>query len=362
MKIAIVAGGTYGHIYPALSLISTLREKHIADVLFVSPNQELEPYLSGQKIKTRFIDNTKFNSNSVFSFIQSLHRFIKTIRVCFNILLSTRPEVVVGFGGYAAFPLVFCACILRIPTAIHEQNVTLGKANRVLSYLVKRVFLSFDKTKVSLKKKKIVVTGNPIRKELKPIDKKEALGYLGLEEGLFTVAVIGGSVGSCKINKTFIDAIMRMKDSRLQVIHLTGKGDFEHIDKFYNESNSTRIPNRVFSFFQEMSYVFSAVDLVISRAGGSVIAELSYFKLPSILIPYPYAGAHQTENAKILADAHKAVIIEDKNLDSKTLSEHLGSFITHPEKITEMKRRFGISRENNFNAADRIAQELISLK
>lgn len=370
MKIIITAGGTYGHIAPALSLISSLKKKSMAEVIFVSPNRELKESLFKQNIRTYFISNSKIKSASIFSFMQSLIRLISAIGACFYILLKIRPQIVVGFGGYAAFPLVISACILRIPTAIHEQNVVMGKANLFLSYFVRRVLLTFKETKRPFNSSKAIVIGNPIRQELKPVDKKEALRYLGLNEELCTILVMGGSQGSHKINEKFIEAIMQIRNKSLQVIHLAGKDDFEFVSQSYDKldlsKNKLHLKNRVFSFSDEMSYLLSAADLIISRAGASTISEISYFKIPSILVPYPYAGGHQIENAKILAQSNKAVMIEDRNLEDSVLARYLDNFIGHPEELIKMREQFNtqpaFSKENNLNPADRLVEEVLKLK
>ncbi|MEK6715253.1 MAG: undecaprenyldiphospho-muramoylpentapeptide beta-N-acetylglucosaminyltransferase [Candidatus Omnitrophota bacterium] len=357
MKIVISAGGTYGHINPALSLTAVLKKNNLAQIFFVSPNKELEGKLLRQNIKAYFIVNPKIRMNSALAFIHSLVSLITAVCACFYILLKLKPHVVVGFGGYAAFPLVFSACILGIPAAIHEQNVVIGKANRFLSYFVRKVLVSFPETKELLKSKKLVVTGNPIRQDLRIIAKYEALKYLGLSDGVFTVLVMGGSLGAHKINEKFTEAIARIKDMAFQVIHISGKDDFEFIRNFYNKIG---LKNCVYTFCEEISYFFSAADLIIARAGGSTIAEISYFKIPAILIPYPYAGAHQAENAKTLTISGKAVMIDDENLNTEILSGYLKDFILHQEKLAEMKKR--LSEKNNFDCAEKVAKEVLSLR
>ncbi|MDP1853363.1 MAG: undecaprenyldiphospho-muramoylpentapeptide beta-N-acetylglucosaminyltransferase [Candidatus Omnitrophota bacterium] len=358
MKIIIATGGTKGHINPALGLASALKKKVSVEIIFVSPNKELKNILTKEGIKAYIIPNPRIKLNSPFSLISGLFMLFFALVASIYYLAKIRPQVVVGFGGYAAFPLVFSACVLGIPAAIHEQNVVMGKANRVLSYLVKKILVSFEDTKELLKSRKITVTGNPIREGLRKIDKGQAIKYLGLEENLFTILVMGGSSGAHNINEKFAQALTskNIKDKGIQVIHLTGKNDFEFINQFYKTIN---LKSRVYSFSEEIAYFFSAADLVISRAGGSTISELSYFQVPAVLIPYPYAGAHQKENAKALTKNNKAVMIEDDKLDAETLAGYIEDFIAHPEKLSMMRERF--FKESELNSREKIVQEVLAL-
>lgn len=357
MKIVISAGGTYGHINPALSLISVLAKNNLGQIFFVSPNKELKSKLLRQNIKAYFIVNPKIRMNSALAFIRSTVSLITAVCVCFYILLKLKPHVVVGFGGYAAFPLVFSACILGIPAAIHEQNVVIGKANRFLSYFVRKVLVSFPETKELLKSRKLAVTGNPIRQDLRIIAKYEALKYFGLSDDVFTFFIMGGSLGAHKINEKFTEAIARIKDRKFQAIHISGKDDFEFVRNFYNKIG---LKNCVYAFCEEISYFFSAADLIIARAGGSTIAEISYFKIPAILIPYPYAGAHQAKNAKTLTISGKAVMIEDEKLEAEILARYLTDFMAHPGKLSRMKEQYTKKSEIT-DAAEKITDEVMKL-
>lgn len=356
VKIIVVAGGTYGHINPALSVVSELKKRGLGEIIFVSPNKELKDRLAKDGTRAYFIPSPRFRRDNLFSFVFSVFRLVSAFCACFYLLLKIRPQAVIGFGGYAAFPLVFCACLFRIPAAIHEQNVAFGKANRLLAHFVKKAFVSFGQTKEILRNDKIIVTGNPLRLGLKVIDKKEALRSLGLGED-FTVLVMGGSLGAHQINEKFIAAARQIKNIHFQVIHLTGKNDFERARDFYNTAG---IKNRVYSFCEDMSGVFSAADLVISRAGAATISEICLFRLPAILIPYPYAGAHQKDNAKILAKDNKAVMIEDDKLSAEILAGYLEDFTAHAEKLPRMRERYA-QRPGIFDAAGNVVDEVLKL-
>lgn len=358
VKIAIATGGTGGHINPARGAAATLKKIPRAKIIFVSPNKELKNSLAKEGIEAYIIPSPRIKLNSPLSLISGLFGLFFALFASIYYLVKIRPQIVVGFGGYAAFPVVLSACILGIPTAIHEQNVVMGKANRVLSHLVKKIMVSFDDAKELLKSRKVTLTGNPIREGLRKIDKGQARGHLGLEENLFTILVMGGTSGAHNINEKFTQALTstKIKDKGIQVIHLAGENDFEFINQLYKTIN---LKSRVYSFSEEVAYFFSAADLVISRAGGSTISELSYFQVPSILIPYPYAGAHQKENAKALTKNNKAVMIEDSKLDAEILAGYIEDFIAHPEKLNMMRKRF--LDEGGLNASEKIAKEVLAL-
>ena len=375
MKVIVTAGGTYGHINPALSLILHLKTKKLHDILLVSPNEELKENLAKENILTYVIANCKINTHSIMTFIGSIFRLFKAMGSCFNILRLEKPQVVIGFGGYASFPLVMAACILRIPAAIHEQNVSMGRANRLLSYFVKKVLVSFEETKKfaalthSGTGKKTVLVGNPIRPQMKRMDKKKALEYLGLDSELFTVLVMGGTAGAHNINEKFIEALGQIENDKLQVIHITGQRDLELARRTYAKMG---FKNKVVGFSDQISYMFSAADILISRAGASTISEISYFKLPAILIPYPYAGAHQLANAKVLVGRNQALMIEEKNLNSRNLGSYIVDFINNSVKLAALREGFTRSKTGNKEGRDldnnnillavnRLADELLML-
>ncbi|PIQ88281.1 MAG: undecaprenyldiphospho-muramoylpentapeptide beta-N-acetylglucosaminyltransferase [Candidatus Omnitrophica bacterium CG11_big_fil_rev_8_21_14_0_20_42_13] len=360
MKIIVSAGGTYGHIYPALSLVSALKKDTGAYIIFVSPNTELSGLLSAKNISKYFIESPKIKTGNIFAFMKSLWRLLKALRQSFSILLKEKPDIVIGFGGYAAFPVVLAASLMRIKTAIHEQNVVMGKANRFLAYFVSNVFLSFKETLKFLptfivKFKKTQVVGNPIREDLILIDKNEALDSLGLDKNKFTILVMGGTSGSQVINKKIMQIAAEINERNFQIIHIAGAKDFEAVENFYA---AAKIKNKIFAFSDQMSHVLSAADLMISRAGASVIWEISYFRIPSILIPYPYAGAHQLENARILSLRGAALIVEEKKMTCEILKEHIVDFMEHPSKLNDMRNKFD---KIDYNSAQIMAEKLVHL-
>ena len=202
-----------------------------------------------------------------------------------------------------------------------------------------------------------MVTGNPLRRQLKRIDKAEALDSLGLAKDKLTLLVMGGSQGSQHINTGFIQAVALLKDTtQLQVIHLAGAGSDEAIKQAYSK---IRITARIFGFFTAMEQAYSACDLVISRSGATTVTELIFFGLPAILSPYPYAYSHQLENARVLKDRGCAVVIDDAELDKEIFRQTLESLINNPGKIEAM--RSGFKDLAKPDAAGLLAEAALSL-
>ena len=202
-----------------------------------------------------------------------------------------------------------------------------------------------------------MLTGNPIRKELKKIDKKIALDFFGLNRNKFTLLVMGGSLGSHSINLGILKAASEISSRhRLQMIHLAGLGEYDLANRGYKNIN---IDIKLFGFLKDMRYAYNACDLVICRAGATTIAEIIFFALPAIIIPYPFAYQHQLSNAKFLEDNGCAVIIADDKLDNCLLSETIEGLINNPQEIKTM--RYNYNRISQLSAVDALFKEVISL-
>jgi UDP-N-acetylglucosamine--N-acetylmuramyl-(pentapeptide) pyrophosphoryl-undecaprenol N-acetylglucosamine transferase len=229
----------------------------------------------------------------------------------------------------------------------------------VLAKFVDRVAISFSETKdyLGISPQRLTLTGNPIRKELKIIDKEEARKFFGLQQDKFTVLVMGGSQGSQHLNTGSLRAFSALEDAqRPQVIHLAGKKESQLIENRYKALN---INARVFSFLSPMEFAYSAADLAITRAGATTVCELIFFGLPAILVPYPYAYQHQSGNAKVLQGKGCALIVKDDELDGEVLRQALISIISNPVMLNTMRAQFLTFPENN--AAELLLKEVMAL-
>lgn len=341
MKILVITGASGGHIFPALGFLDTLKEKHKnIDTLLILPKNNITNQIGEFEYKLNYISVSSIKLNLDFSNFMAIFNFFKGSLESIAILLKFKPDIVVGFGSLACIPMLIFAWAFRIKTLIHEQNVIPGRANRFLGLFSDRIAVSFAETKDYFEKykRKVVFTGNPIRKELVRIDKDKALNFFGFSEDKFTILIMGGSQGSHRINQEFLRAISTMSDKLgFQVIHLAGRRDYDLLQYSYKDLN---INSRLFSFFQSMEYAYSASDLVISRAGASTIAEIIFFGLPAIIIPYPFAYKHQMANAGALEKIGSAIIIKDNELDGDILRQIIESLINNPQRIKNMRSRY----------------------
>lgn len=360
MKILVATGSSGGHIFPAIAFLDALKEKYRdSRLLLVLPQTSLRlnSQSLGYEIKHISVSGLSLRPN-LKNFI-SFSGFIKGSLESLCIILRFKPQVVIGFGSLASLAVVIFAWFLRIPVLIHEQNVIPGRANRLLAKFASRVAISFTESKGYLKipPRKIVFSGNPLRKEIAKIEKNQALRFFSFIPDKFTMLVMGGSQGSYRINTAFPKAISGISGkSCLQIIHLAGPSDHRALEKVYQNSG---INVRLFAFLKEMQYAYSAADLILSRAGATTISEIIFFKLPAIIVPYPYAYRHQMANAKILEDRGCAVIFEDSELDAERLKNTIDSLIRNPERLEVM--RSGYAKLLMTPANDLLAEEAVSL-
>ncbi|MDR1289116.1 MAG: undecaprenyldiphospho-muramoylpentapeptide beta-N-acetylglucosaminyltransferase [Holosporales bacterium] len=334
-RIAIVAGGTGGHVFPALCVAEHLILEG-NDVIFVTDlrgNRYLESFRGGKKIVQNIDTSTRIRLYGSL--------FLYTIRSIISMLLS-RVDCVVGFGGYPSIPFVLAAQILRIKTIIHEQNATLGKANRVLSVVARKVLTSFPDTK-NLNKasdKKNITTGNPTRfdKEICKTSSREKK-----YSDVFTILIIGGSQGARIFSGSVADTICDISEKyKLRVIAQCRPDDVKILEEKYEAAG---IEHKISPFFEDIGELYDEADLVISRAGASSIFEIIHFQKPAILIPFPYSiNGDQMANAQFLGDRGAAIVIEEDYIDRQNLAKHLEHIINDPAVRGKMSQKLGLLR------------------
>ena len=341
MRILVASGASGGHIFPALAFMEDLKRKgRNLDTLLVVNKGKSENYTFPAEYKTTYISASSVSFALRFSNILSILRIFKCAFQSMVILLKFRPDIVVGFGGYPSFFLVFFAHFLGIKTVLHEQNVLPGRANRFLSPFVDRIAISFIHSRDYLKKwdRKTILTGNLLRPEMAKGQDSEARDFFGFSENKFTILVMGGSQGSHKINTQFFSCLGLLSDKKnIQVIHLCGKDDFADLSSAYKDVN---VPVKVFDFLGEMRYAYTVSDLAICRAGATTVSELVAFKIPAIIIPYPFAQQHQMLNARVLSDKGAAILLEDKNLNAYALKGMLTDLLRNRKKLDSMRNSY----------------------
>lgn len=360
MKVLVATGRSGGHIFPAISFIEEFKARQAdADILLVLPKKAVNSGNIPALCRIEFTSVTNIEFSLSAGGIKSALNLLKGALKSFYLLISFKPDIVVGFGSLNSAPFILLAWLMRIQTLIHEQNVIPGRANKFLSRLCDKTAISFERTSAYLpvSAQRLLVTGNPIRRQLRKTERKEALGFFGFDEGKFTVMASGGSQASARINECLLKALPGMPDiGRLQVIHLCGSRDIDCLNKAYKELG---IRARLFTFLDKIHYAYSIADLAVTRAGASTISELIEFCVPAIIIPYPFAREHQKANAAMLKEAGCAIVIDDDGLSPQSLRQEVSSFISDPGKCCYMRRNY--AKFQTANAAGLLVDAVLSL-
>jgi len=360
----IAAGGSGGHIFPAIALgrsLSALDKD--ADIMYIGSDKALDRRMFEKEgVTFRTLSANKLAYKFSPGMVIVCFRLLADIFKALSMVLSYRPDVVIGFGGYVSFPVILAAGLVGIPTVAHEQNVMPGRANKLLFKFVSKIALSFEETKDAMGRYagKCVLTGNPIRSEISKSDRSSGVKRFGLDGNKLTMLVMGGSQGAGFLNRTFIDAISMMDPGSkrsIQVIHITGVKDYGWALKVYE---GLGIDYRVYSFLDRIEEAYAPADLVVTRSGASAIFELAFLKKPMILIPYPYAMSHQLDNARIFARRGAAILAEEKGLNAGVFSDLILGLIKDGDKMKslgEAAHRLAVGQ-----ASDNLAREVTALK
>ncbi len=343
-RILIAAGGTGGHINPALGTAGYIKEKDPdAEILFVGTKEKMEAKLvPAAGFNIEFIDiqgfYRSFKWEDIKHNIVTLSKLLRASSQAKKIIKKFKPDLVIGFGGYVSGPVLRMAAKMKIPTAIHEQNAFPGVTNKALAKKVDCVMLTSEKAGQYMKpKNKPVVTGLPIRGDILTCDGEAAKRELD-PDGLPLILSMGGSLGAKPVNDAVFGMILaKANDNDCVFLHATGKNgtDFskrledEGID--LNEHKNIRITEYI-----DIPKCLPAADLVICRSGASTLSELQATGKASILIPSPYvAENHQYHNAMALVNNGAAYIIEEKDLTAQKLTETVNDLLAHREKLAE---------------------------
>lgn len=364
LRIIITTGGTGGHIFPALAVIEALKKRRPdAEVLFVGGEYGPERDLVQRA-------GIPFEGLPVRGFIgrgpkavAAMAAMAMGILRAMGIVRRFRPDVVMGFGGYAAFASVFAAHLLGRPCALHEQNAIAGAANRILGRFVRRVCLSWDQPAVgaSFPHDVCVLTGNPIRGGIAALGSAERK-----RDGAPRLLVMGGSQGARAINNMVISMLPALREAGIDILHQTGAGEYENVRRSYLEAGvSPEETDRiVHPFIHDMAKAYAECDLALCRAGATSMAELAATGTPAVFIPFPFAAHdHQTSNARAMQEAGGAVLLPQKEAEAKaadgTLAPMLIGLLKDEERLAAMRRgALSLSRPD---AADAVAAELLAL-
>ena len=333
MNVIISAGGTGGHIYPALAIINKIKEKEPdSEFLYIGTHNRMEKDIVPSKgIPFKSIEMYGF-SKKIFKNFKTVKCLFKAFGECRKIIREFNPDIVIGVGGYVTVPVIVSAHKLGYKTFLHEQNALPGKSNRYLSKHCDLIGVSFESSLDKFPKDKAIFTGNPCSEDaLKaPIVLKSTLGLSATKK---LVLIVMGSLGAGRVSKYLEKELNYFKDKDYEVLFVTGKGSYEEVMKYSYPKNVKIIP-----FYEGLTSVMKKTDVMVSRAGASTLSEIIALEVPSILIPSPYvANNHQYLNALDLVNKDAALMIEEKDLLDGILVKKVDDLINDEIKIKEIK-------------------------
>ena len=316
-KFIISGGGTGGHIYPALSIADSLKNKFInSELLFVGSKNRMEmKIIPDRGYKIRGLNISGFNRKVSISNLLLPFKLIISLFQSLIILIKFRPNLVIGTGGFASGPILFVSSLINIPTFIQEQNSYPGITNKILGKYSKKIFVAYAGMDKFFDSKKIIYSGNPVRESIrlfKTVKNQQVYKKLNLKSNKKIILVLGGSQGADKLNKSITDSIDFFIKNDLQVILQTGTRYYENYKKFKNK-NLIIVP-----FVDKIEELYSISDLIVSRSGASIISELCIVGKPVIFVPSPnVVDDHQTKNARSIYDNGACEFINEDELDFK---------------------------------------------
>lgn len=323
LKIIISGGGTGGHIFPALSIARALQARNSeTEILFVGAHGRMEmEKVPAAGYKIIGLPVAGLQRRFTLQNLSFLPKLFISLSKCKSIIKAFQPDVVIGVGGYASGPLLKTAQRLKIPTLIQEQNSYGGLTNKLLAKKAKKICVAYDNMEKYFPKGKIVITGNPVRKDLLQIKSKreEGIKHFGLNPNLKTLLVVGGSLGARTINESIAQNLDELIRKKIQVIWQTGKYFYERAKEEVFQYNNHNI--KVHQFINRMDLAYASADYIISRAGAGTISELAIVGKPVILVPSPnVAEDHQTKNALALVEKDAALMIKDSQAKDELVS------------------------------------------
>ena len=335
MKIIVSAGGTGGHIYPALAIINKFKEKDAkTEVLYIGTHNRMEKdIIPNHNIRYEELEIYGFSKKDILRDIKNIGLIAKAKKKCRKLMQEFKPDIVIGCGGYVTYPVISVANKMGIKTFIHEQNSIPGKSNLALANKTTLIGVSFKESLKYFKdEKKVFYSGNPCGENaltIKPVDKTS----LGFHKAKKLVICVCGSLGSSSVNRKLKDYLINFQDD-YEILYITGKNLYDEYVK-----DTTFAPNvKVVPFYDNLPALMKSADLIVTRAGASTISELLALNIPAIYIPSPYvANNHQYYNALAIKENNAGEMIEEKDLTSETLASMIKTIINDENKIAIMK-------------------------
>ncbi len=339
LRVILSAGGTGGHIFPAVAIANYIKSNYPgSEILFIGATGRMEMEkvpAAGYHIIGLPIAGfqRKWKSENLllpFKVILSLTKAV-------SVITRFKPDLVIGFGGYASGPVLYISSLLGKPTILQEQNSYAGVTNKILAKRSKAICVAYEQMENFFPKEKLHLTGNPVRKDLLELksDKTEAAKFFGLNASKKTILIIGGSLGSLTLNESAKNALAELKRMDIQLIWQTGKGYYQ---KAIVAVSDCKDKVKVFDFLNRMDLAYTMADVVISRAGALSIAELAVLGKAVVLVPSPnVAEDHQTKNAMALVTKDAAILVRDVDAREQLFQTTLQ--VIHDEQRMELLKK-----------------------
>lgn len=356
-KIILATGGTGGHIFPALALKTALEAAGhkalvVADAKFAKFKNFDEQHI--------FIPAANFANKSPLAILATLVTLIKGFLKSIWLILNFKPDLLIGFGGYASYPTMVAAVLLRKKIILHEANTVLGKVNKVILPWAEYLTCGFKEIQKipESQKSKIIFTGNPIRDEIRKTAKKDK----NITTGALSILIIGGSQGAKVFSKMIPDALINLPENIKKKLFVYQQAKEEDIPAIKTKYANEHIDNEIKSFFTDMNEKLSKVDLVIARAGASTIAELVAFNIPAIFIPYPSAADdHQFFNAKSIIDLGGGWLVKESKDSHLQILQIIKSIENDKSILTEFSNNLKtLEQDSCANIINLIENKLFS--
>ena len=389
-RIILSGGGTGGHLFPALSIANEIKHRFPeADILFVGAENRMEmERVPAAGYRIIGLPVTGFNRKNLLKNVIVMVRLMKSLRIAKRIVRDFKPDIAIGVGGYASGPTLRMASSLHVPILIQEQNSYAGLTNKLLGKHARKICVAYKGMEKYFPEKKIVITGNPVRKELELIAERqkelvttiekpgEAFRYFDMEVGKPVVLILGGSLGARTINNSILKGMKSLMDEGVQVIWQTGRKDnYELCSSFSDTEKMTcqrslssgnnyesGITNRKVwcaEFIIRMDYAYTVADLVVSRAGAGTLSELCLLKKATLLVPSPnVAEDHQTKNARTLSEKNAAVLIPDREAEEKLVPTVI-ELLKNNERLRALSDHIALFAQ--YDSTKRIVDEVFKI-
>ncbi len=320
-----MGGGTAGHLFPSVAVAQRLVDDNATDVLFIGAEGRLDgKILSEQDLPHQLIPAQPFPYGLSLKVVPAFWALWRSKGRCTRILREFKPDVVFGAGGYVSVAGVLAATRLRIPTVCHASDALPDRANRMLARWATRITTHYEDAAASFPPEKTTVVGQPVRREFAQASREDSRAQLGIPPDAFVLLMSGGSQGARTLNYSLLDALPAlMAGPDMHIIHLCGGLDHDEVRERSRSVLGEDPRYQCHAFHEEPWLPISAADLSVTRGGASSLAETAAMGVPSIIVPYPYAAAHQSMNAQPLVKAGAAILVDNADVNGKWLSEQV---------------------------------------